>query len=358
VIGLLVLGVTLVVLEARRAPPTPGATRRHRVAVYGLLGALMMVALSPSVLLLVEEHRLPVEPPAEPWHDPTTGCSGGGPGTGLVIAALILYVVVRASPAVAAMTVGARRSTRRVPTGRLALRVTTVGFALIAGLASARMAACGAPPSRFTPYGALTPAGADGWRVRAALFYALDGELQPIATAPMIEDEHRYVMSSHLGPPPPSARPGLHAWVGTEPVLFFVDEHQQVVGASVRERAATFIPPEGRPHFRDWPQVGRLDRAHYVIAGRGLDGGVLAIKVSTYDLSAESVSYGEVGLLVRPRPWRWLAGLLLGVAGLALGWHARRRDDAVWRLLAAWMLLEATAIALYSLLPYLGVRPG
>lgn len=356
-----VLGVAVLVIELRRAPTSTTATAGARVAVMGALGALVLVALSPS-LALVDLRDLPVERPAEPWRDATGGCGrDDGLGAGVMAIALAIYVAVRGGPAVIAMVAAAARrrpgAPRRLPDGRAALRVATIAFAVTGGLATARLAAGGAAPEAFTTYGALTPAGARGWRVDAALALTL-GASAPIATGAPIADELAHHPGSHMPPasgPFTLARAGLQAWVGAQAVLFHVGDAGRVVGAPVSHRDPAMIPPARRPHFGTWPRVARLDDRHLAIVGTGADGGVLAVKVSDYDLGAVAATYADAGLLVRPRWWPWLLGAIVGAAGVALGRRAQRRDHPAHRLIAAWLLLEATAVMTYGHLAALGL---
>lgn len=346
----LLLGVAVFVLERRRAAPATPA-RRDRVLAAAALGAILLVTLSPS-WLAVDSRDLPVERPAEPWRTPGEGCGDGGDHTGLLIVLLAGYLAVRAGPA-AGLAIHAARSAppRRMPDGRAAARVATWAFAITAALATARVAACGAPGDRFTTYGAITPAGASGWRTDLALAIALD-DAAPIPTGPPIADELEHHAGSHMlgsGPYTTAAR-GLQAWVDGAPVLFRIDG-ARVVGSPVLHRDPAMIPPARRPHFAAWPRVARLDRRALAIVGPAAGGGTLAVKVSDHDLSAEPASYADAGLLARPRLWPWLLGLALGAAGLALA----RRDRAPSRLAGAWLLLEATAVLAYAHVGALGL---
>lgn len=363
VILLLALGVTVVVVELRRAPPRATTwSRRRRVMVMGALGALMMVAVSPS-MFLIEERNLPTERPPEPWRRPAEGCSDSGSHTLVLVVILGIYVAVRGGPAGGGMigaAVGKPGRPRREPDGRFAMRVATVGFAVVGGLVTLRVAACGAPPDRFTTFGALTPAGAGGWRVDAALALALD-ERRAIPEGGVIAEELEHRGGSHGGlsaGPYTSARAGLQAWIGDAPVLFHLDAGtRRVVGSPVAHRDPSMIPHERRPHYASWPEVARLDDEHLVIVGPARDGGTLAVKVGDGDLGAVPATYADAGLLVRPPLFPWLLGLAFGAFGLALGHLARRRDDAGARMVGAWFILESIAIMLYGSLAAFGLTP-
>lgn len=363
VLVLLALGVTVVVVELRRAPPRATTwSRGRRVGVMGALGALMLVAVSPSIFLI--EHRdLPTERPPEPWRRPAEGCGDGDSHTLLLVMIVGIYVVVRGGPAAGGMIAAAAGKPgrpRREPDGRFALRVATVGFAIVGGLVTLRVAACGAPPDRFTTYGALTPAGAGGWRVDAALALALDGR-RAIPEGTVIAEELERHGGSHGGlssGPFTTARAGLQAWVGDAPVLFHLEaDTGRVVGSPVAHRDPSMIPHERRPHYAAWPEVARLDRQHLVIVGPAGDGGTLAVKVGDYDVRAVPATYADAGLLVRPPLFPWLLGLALAAFGLALAHRARRRDDAGARMLGAWFIFESIAIMLYGSLGAFGITP-
>jgi hypothetical protein len=362
---LLALGVAVLLVELHRAPLVRATTwsRRQRVVVAGALGALMMVALSPS-MALIEERPLPTARPPEPWREPGTGCSDdNGDHTLILLAAVGIYLALRGGPAIGGMVVARVRRDdvpRRQPSGRIALRVTTIAFAVVGGLVVARLAAGGAPVEHFTTYGAITPAGARGWRVDAALALAL-GARSAVPEGAIIADELESHGGSHGGfiaGPYTSARAGLQAWVGDRPVLFHLDDAKVVVGSWVHRRDPEQIPHQRRPHFAAWPQVARLDRDHLVVVGRAADGGTLAVKVNDYDLGATAATCADAGLLVRPPLLPAIIALFVGGGGLLLGRLGRRRDAAGLRLLAAWFLLEATAVLLYGYLAAFGLTPA
>ncbi len=348
---LFVLGLVIFVIELRRAPAVSGDVPRSRHgAVSGALVSLLLVAISPSCLLL-DDRDLPVERPAEPWRDDGGGCNSEHDDSSFALIVVVgLYLAVRGGlPIVVALgAVSQRRPPPTVPDGRFALRVVMVATSAVGVLATARMAACGARPDEFTTYGGLTPAKAEGWRVDRVLAWKLE-ERGPIPEGAVLLSELEDHEGSHMPPahgPYTTALPGLQAWVDGAPVLFHRDA-QRVVGSWVRHRDAR-ISPERRPHFAAWPEVARLDADHLVIIGRGVDGGTLAVKVSERDLAAVAVTYVDVGLLVSPAIWPWMIGLILTAIGAALAWQRRGAGTAATRMLAAWLMLEATAVWLYG----------
>lgn len=361
---LFALGVAVLFVELHRAPLVRATTwsRGKRVAVAGALGALMMVALSPS-LALIEERELPTERPPEPWREPATGCGDDNSDHSLILLVAVgIYVALRGGPAIGGMVVArARREDvpRRQPSGRLALRITTVAFAVVGGLVGVRLAACGAPADHFTTYGAITPSGARGWRVDAALALALEAR-EGVPEGAAIGEELASHGGNHGGfiaGSYTSARAGLQAWVGDRPVLFHLGDDQVIVGSWVESRDTELIPHQRRPHFAAWPQVARLDRDHLVFVGRAADGGTLAVKVNDYDLGAAAATYADAGLLVRPPRLPAAIALFFGGAGLVLGRAGRRRDNPAARMVAAWFLLEAIAVLLYGYLAAFGLTP-
>lgn len=360
VLLLLALGITIVVGELWRAPRrattwSPG----KRVVVMGALGALMMVAVSPS-LLLSESRDLPTERPEEPWRRGGMGCGESDAEAMLMMIAAAVYFAVRGGPAIGGAIGAATHhpGPRREPDGRFALRAATSCFAVVGGLVALRVAACGAAPDEFTTYGAITPAGAAGWRVDTALALTL-GEPNAITEGDPLAEELKHHGGSHVGlshGPSTTARAGLQAWIGDEPVLFHREQGTgRIVGSRVRHRDPEMIPHERRPHYAEWPQVARLDGRHLVIVGHATGGGTLAVKVSDNSLDAVSATYADAGLVVRPQVLPWLLGFVIGIAGLALARRANRRDDAATRMFAAWILLEATAILLFGNVAAFGV---
>lgn len=359
-LGFLVVGIAIVVVELRRATPCPPQwSRRNQIAVLGALFALMMVAISPS-LGLVDHRGLPIERPEEPWRDSGAGCSSDGGGSEwLALVVVGVYLGARGGPALVAIAavLFSRTDPQRRPDGRFALRVAAASAAVVGALVSARVLVGGAQPDDFETYGAIVPRGAAAWRVNWTL--ARLGEPQAIDRGETISDELEDHPGSHMGlahGPYSTALSGTQAWVAEAPVLFFRDRTTgRIMGSYVQSRSPSRIPKERRPHFATWPDIRRFDDDHLVLVGAATDGGTLTVKVEASTLDVVQATYADTWLLVRPPFWPWLVGLVLAVGGAILGGRSCRRSYAPGRMLAAWILLEGTAVWMYGYLTAFGL---
>ncbi len=348
--------LVVVVLELRSRRPVAAAARRERVGHAFMLGLISLVVLSPA-LALIFDRPLPVEPPVDPHAGEGCGDSSSA-GDELVVLAIVIYLGARSGIGiVAAIARAVAGAPKRLVSGHAGLTVAAFALALTHSAAWVRVLMPGPTPDDFATYGALTPDhGAEGWRAELMLRRARRGPLVEIPHGPALASDVEERRSSSHGSWSSGSRlkDGLHAWVGGEPVIFYLTG-DGVAGASVEQRSRNDVPPERRPHFQTWPRVAPAAGGGWIFIERRPDGASFALE--TYaSATATGVDQREVWLLVRPSPWPLVIATLLGLLGLWAAVTAHRRGDAAGLgLVASWLWLEAAALDLFAYAPYLGL---
>lgn len=218
-----------------------------------------------------------------------------------------------------------------MPSGRAAWWFAFPVYLAVLTATVARTALWGNEVREFTPvYGAITPLeGAKGWRAKHVVRSFCQGALRDIPDGPDAD-------ASGAGPT------NVFAYIGDQPVLIRWD------GGSPRIHKAIGVPPAGKPapRFATRPKwAPRKDRPYAVVyVAERPDGTIFAMLGG--DPMSCFVTVSEVGWLVRPPLWPLFLLLVAGAGVLTFSrsWKAPEWGGTL-RILAAWILLHASAVA-------------
>ncbi len=341
--------------EAPESAPREG--RRSRRLARTLLIALLCAPLSTAWLFGTSHQTLSVEPPMSP----VPGCDAN-PGTSdtpvtlivFLIAFVAGYLLLRLGPAL----VFAWRERRSVveggvPTGDRVLWVALVATAVAMLGAAARLTlSTSYDEEAFTVYGAITPDHAGGQAIdrTIARVIAPGAALAPLGHGADVAEDVEHLRGNDMGFPDSTVfRRGIHAWVGTSPVLIDSDARGDPQIHAVLLRTSDF-PERGRPHFMREPLWASAGAGRTVLVEHRDDGTTFAMHFNVDGTFATSLA--TVGTIVRPPLWPLVS---TGIAATLAGWVLLRRRRGAARVAVAWAIIECLILWAIVWSPYLPI---